>query len=530
MLGIVMFGLELAFAFLLQRFVASLGVMPSPATTFPSGALRRTTLIIATVGLARVVTVWLQARVDGRTIERFCHQLRVRFVARALSAPTVDSGPMLTFFHQRILNASLALRSFHQVVSFGLISFGLAAALFVMNPALTAALLCVAGVAYIPMRVMHLHLRATALTQASTFSKLMEKLSNALRNSTLIRAHNLQAAEQRRFEAYLGAYTNDIYQYLKVEGLAGAVGSLLVIVGIVGIAAAQGSSIALERALIVPYLYLFFRLSQQLGAATASLSKLAYTSPDFLHVMEWSLRRSDLPMLPHEDREPVVLRSAIGWTLRNVTFGYENQLPLFCDFDFSVAPGSLVHIAGPSGSGKTSLIALMTGEAVPSRGEVAVRINGAESSLDVRGDVLRTNVGYASAEPYLFAGTISENISYGLAAPPDDALVASMCALAECGFIDDLPDRLGHRIDELGHGLSTGQRQRVSLLRALLRRPRALILDEALSNVDRDTESRILANLNMLRPDCTILWVSHRPPVVRADNTVELHIETESVV
>ena len=213
-----------------------------------------------------------------------------------------------------------------------------------------------------------------------------------------------------------------------------------------------------------------------------------------------------------------------------MTFGYENQLPLFCNFDLSVAPGSLVHIAGPSGSGKTSLIALMTGEAVPSRGEVAVRINGAESSLDVRGDVLRTNVGYASAEPYLFAGTISENISYGLAATPDDALVASMCALAECGFIDDLPDRLGHRIDELGHGLSTGQRQRVSLLRALLRRPRALILDEALSNVDRDTESRILANLNMLRPDCTILWVSHRPPVVRADNTVELHIETESVV
>ncbi len=530
-LGIVMFGLELAFAFLLQRFVAGLGVMSSPAAGIsPAGALRNTTLLIASVGVARLVTVWSQARVDGRTIERFCHEFRVRFVARALSAPTVDSGPMLTFFHQRIMNASLALRSFHQAVAFGLISLGLAAALFVMNPALTAALLCVAGAAYIPMRIMHLRLRATAVTQVNTFSKLMEKLSNALRNSTLIRVHNLQALERSRFEAYLRAYTNDIYKYLRVEGLAGAVGSLLVIAGIIGIAAAQGSAIALERALIVPYLYLFFRLSQQLGAAAASLSKLAYTSPDFLHVMEWSRQATDLPELNRDDRQAVSLRSAIGWTLRDVTFGYENQAPLFSNFDFTVAPGSLVHIAGPSGSGKTSLIALMTGEAVPARGQVAVRINGAESALGAVCDVLRTNVGYAGAEPYLFAGTIYENITYGLPAPPDKALLASMSALAECGFIDDLPSGLHHAIDELGHGLSTGQRQRVSLLRALLRRPRALILDEALSNVDRETESRILANLNAERPDCTIVWVSHRSPRTRPDTTLELHVELESVV
>ncbi|MDQ3489399.1 MAG: ABC transporter ATP-binding protein/permease [Acidobacteriota bacterium] len=529
-LGIVMFGLELAFAFLLQRFVTSLGVMSSAiASSSPSGALRNTTLIIASVGLARVVTVWAQSRVDGRAMERFCHRLRVRFIASALSSSTIDSGPMLTFFHQRILNASLALRSFSQAVSFGIIALGLVLALAWMNAALTAALLCVVGMAYLPMRVMHRRLRATAVTQVNTFSKVMEKLSNALRNSTLIRVHNLQASEQRRFEEYLRAYTGDIHTYLRVEGLVGAGGSLLVIAGIIAIAAAQGSSIALERGLVVPYLYLFFRLSQQLGAAAASLNRLAYTSPDLLHVMDWSRQRNDPFDVPAARNQAIAMRSAVGWSLRGVTFGYRSQAPLFSDFHFNVAPGSLVHIAGPSGSGKTSLIALMTGEAAPSSGTVVVKSHGAESAVEAVRDQLRTHIGYASAEPYLFAGTIAENITYGLHSAPDQALLTSMTGLAECGFIHELPAGFDHLIDELGHGLSTGQRQRVSLLRALLRRPRALILDEALSNVDRDTESRILANLNALRPDCTIVWVSHRSPATRPDAILELHLDAERV-
>lgn len=73
------------------------------------------------------------------------------------------------------------------------------------------------------------------------------------------------------------------------------------------------------------------------------------------------------------------MRSALGWSLVDVTFGYGSHAPLYSHFDFTVAPGSLVHIAGPSGAGKTSLIALMTGEAVPSGGRVVVKINGCGS-------------------------------------------------------------------------------------------------------------------------------------------------------
>ena len=211
-----------------------------------------------------------------------------------------------------------------------------------------------------------------------------------------------------------------------------------------------------------------------------------------------------------------------------MTFGYAGQAPLFAGLNFQVVPGSLVHVSGPSGSGKTSLVALLMGEAVPASGTIELTAGGRWSPIGTSRSHLCAHLGYASAESYLFAGTLYDNVTYGLALPPDEDFLSRMTTLAECGFIEDFSGRFAHRIDELGQGMSTGQRQRLSLLRALLRRPRALILDEALSNVDAGTEARIVANLRTLRPQCTIIWVSHRPLASGADATLELQAAVEA--
>jgi ATP-binding cassette subfamily B multidrug efflux pump len=544
----VLFCLELAFAFLLQQFVSGIGAMPAAGSISGPGApraLARTTLLIAVVGLARIIVISTQALVDGRALERFCHRLRVEVLRRALASPAVDSGQTLTLFHHRILNASLALRSFHGVVSLGLIAVGLAAALFVMNGALTTALLLISVLAWIPMRVVHRRLRRTAIAQADTFSQLMTRLGNACRNLTLIRLHNLQDGEQRRFVQYLRDYTGDIDRYLTVESVMTAVGPLLVITGIVLIAAAQGTAFALERAIALPYLYLFVRLAQQLGMSAGAVGRLAYSAPDFLYVLDWWRGdRQPAALQAFRPAGPVVqafrpadsgnaapslqpIETAIGWSLRNVTFAYAKQSPLFSDFSAEIPGGSLVHIAGPSGSGKTSLMALITGEISEASGTVAVTFNRTASRVvDVCAQI-RNHIGYAGAEPYLFAGTLYQNVAYGLVHPPGEDALAAAAAVAECGFINDLPDGFAYEIDESGGGLSAGQRQRLSLLRALLRNPRALILDEALANLDHETEARILFSVAALRPGCTIVWVSHRPPAIAPDVTLALGAEVE---
>lgn len=533
LLALVLYGLELGFAFLLQQFIAQSGVLPAPVQGLGGigVTLPGTTLLIGVVGMARVGVTYAQTRIDGDAMESFNHGLRLDLIDRTLASRSVDTGETLTFFHHRILNASVGLRSIHQLVSQGVFTMGLAATLCVMNWQLSAALLAVASIAIVPMRVVHRHVRSTAAHQARTFTTLMAKLGNVFRNIALIRLYNLQGRERRQFEHHLRAYTRDIGHYLHADGLMNAVGPLFALAGIVTIGFAGASRFALDVALLVPFLYLFVRFAQQLGSCAGAAGRLSHALPDLRFIFDWWTRRRLRESTPTAASDDAIgpIEAAVGWALRDVTFGYPNQAPLFTSFDYQVTAGSLVQICGPSGSGKTSLVALLTGEVSPNSGTVEVIADGGRWPIELASDRLRDHLGYASAESYLFAGSLYDNLTYGLSESPDDDFVRRMSRLAECGFIGDLPGGFEHRIDELGQGLSTGQRQRLSLLRALLRHPRALVLDEALSNVDAETEARVLANLRTLRPHCTILWVSHRPLATQADAVVDLHVRLEAL-
>lgn len=527
-LALVSFCLELGFAFLLQQFVALTGVMPAPVPGIAGVrfTLTGTTLLIALAGTARVAVAYAQTRIDGGAMEAFNHRLRLDVIARSLSAPFANTGETLTTFHHRILNASVALRSIHQLVSQSLFALGLAAALFLMNGPLSLALLAIASLAIVPMRLVNAQVRRTSERQASTFSTVMTGLGNVLRNIALIRLHNLQDLEHRRFEERLRAYTRDISRVLHADGMMNALAPLFLLTGIVIIAVAQTSRVALDSALIIPFLYLFVRFAQQFGSLAGSVTRLAHGWQDLRFMFECWTKDSGAPALV--SRDAVVIESAVGWSLRNVTFGYPNQPPLVAGLDFDVPPGSLVQICGPSGSGKTSLVALMTGEATPDDGTIELISGDRRWPVERARTRLGDHLGYAGAEPYLFAGTLYDNVTYGLAADPDDDLLQRMTRVAECGFVDELPDRFAHRIDELGHGLSTGQRQRLALLRAILRQPRALILDDALSNVDAETEERILIGVRAHCPPCTIVWVSHRALAAPADATLDLQVRVEA--
>ncbi len=132
-------------------------------------------------------------------------------------------------------------------------------------------------------------------------------------------------------------------------------------------------------------------------------------------------------------------------------------------------------------------------------------------------------VGYVGAESFLIDGTVRENLLYGVHRTPGDAELADALRKAECGFIDDLPNRLEHRLTEQGAGLSSGQKQRLSLARAMLRRPGVLVLDEATANLDSATEEKLVDTLTELKGGMTIVAVTHRPALLRlADQVLTL--------
>lgn len=196
---------------------------------------------------------------------------------------------------------------------------------------------------------------------------------------------------------------------------------------------------------------------------------------------------------PEPDAAPGVERGAVE--LRGVSFAYPGKAPVFEGLSLTLRPGEKVALFGASGSGKSTLVQLLFGLRTPGAGEV--RVGG--------------GLGYAGAEPFLVHASAEENLRYGNPDAAPDA-VARAAALARAdAFLQALPQGYATVIGGRGLSLSDGQRQRIGLARLFLRAPDVLVLDEATSGLDLDTEARVRENLWAAFADRTVLVVSHRP-------------------
>jgi ABC-type multidrug transport system fused ATPase/permease subunit len=198
-------------------------------------------------------------------------------------------------------------------------------------------------------------------------------------------------------------------------------------------------------------------------------------------------------------------RAALGVVAENVEYGHRDGRPVLSGCSLEVRAGEVVALVGPTGCGKTTLCELLAGLDRPDRG--VVRIGGVDLTTVGRED-LRATVALVFQESFLFADSIAQNISLG--AHVDDDAVRWAARVAQVAtFVESLPGGYGTVIGERGVTLSGGQRQRIALARALVRRPRFLLLDDATSAVDATVESRILHGLRA-ELDMTTLIVAHR--------------------
>ena len=192
---------------------------------------------------------------------------------------------------------------------------------------------------------------------------------------------------------------------------------------------------------------------------------------------------------------------------RNVTFSYETGKPVLADLNFDVAPGEMIGLAGHSGAGKSTLINLICRFYDVENG--AILIDG-KNIRDVKLKSLRDQIGVVLQDPFLFNGTVAENIAYGNpGASLDEVVIASKAANAH-EFILGFPEGYDTQVGERGIRVSGGERQRLSIARAILREPRILILDEATASVDTQTESQIQEAMERLVKGRTTFAIAHR--------------------
>ncbi len=189
--------------------------------------------------------------------------------------------------------------------------------------------------------------------------------------------------------------------------------------------------------------------------------------------------------------------------LENVTFNYKEAAPVLNGLNLRVAPGEKVAVFGTSGTGKSTLVQLLFGLRKPHTGRVSVGTGS-------RGRSLHDTLGYTSSDPFLLHASVRENLSYGNPNITTEKMLEA-ARLAEANkFILSLPEGFDTVIGGRGHSLSDGQRQRLGLARLFLADPDVLVLDEAFSAMDPETESRVRANLFSAFADRAVLAISHR--------------------
>ncbi len=205
---------------------------------------------------------------------------------------------------------------------------------------------------------------------------------------------------------------------------------------------------------------------------------------------------------------------------RNVSFSYEGAQPALREVSMSAEPGQMIGLCGKSGAGKSTLVNLLCRFYDVTEGQILI------DGIDVRDfDVkfLRRQIGLVLQEPYLFHGTIADNIRYGNAEASEEAVISAARAANAHDFIVGFPDGYDTLVGERGQSLSGGERQRISIARAILHNPRILILDEATSSVDTETEREIQQALNRLVEGRTTFAIAHRlSTLTSADRLVVL--------
>ncbi len=386
--------------------------------------------------------------------------------------------------------------------------------MFIISPPLTFyALLPMPLLAVSVFFVAHMvHTRSEALQQQ--YSRLTSRVQEALSGIRVLKAYTREAGEAVAFEKESDHYRARTLDLAKVDAAWRPV--FLLIVGLSQIIVVWiGGRLVVEGAItignIVEYIIYVALMTWPVASIGFVITMVQRASASMIRLNHILDAVPEIADGEQTDWRLTEIEGALAFD--HVFFRYEEDGPwVLEDVSFEVPAGATLAVVGRTGAGKTTLVEMIPRLLDPTRG--AVRIDG----HDVRTlplETLRGAIGYVTQDVFLFSDTVADNIAFGV-------VEADAQAVEEAAFDADLlenvrafPEGFGTFVGERGITLSGGQKQRTSIARALIHRPRLLILDDALSAVDTSTESRILSRLRRHYGRRTVVIVSHRISAVQ---------------
>jgi subfamily B ATP-binding cassette protein MsbA len=362
--------------------------------------------------------------------------------------------------------------------------------------------------------------------RAKINAEVTGRLTESLGGVRVVKGYHAEAREHAVFAAGLERLLQNVFRTLTASSLLGLSSAMLM--GVVGaIVMLLGSRQILAGRLTLGG---FFTYTMFLGYLAAPLFQVVGIGTQITEALAGLERTREVLNEHPEDEDPkrTLHLGRIDGEIefRDVTFGYTKDKPVLHAISFQASPGTLTALVGSSGSGKSTIISLLAAFHSPQIGQVLV--DGSDLSA-VRLDSYRSQLGVVLQDSFLFDGTIRENVAFSRP-QADEEQIMEACRIARVDeFADNFEGGYDTIIGERGVKLSGGQRQRLSIARAILADPRILILDEATSSLDSESEAIIQSGLAYLMRGRTTFVIAHRLSTIRRADQI-LVVEAGRVV
>ena len=395
------------------------------------------------------------------------------------------------------------------------------------HPRLTTTTLAVVPVVIAAAFGFGRRLRRASTGVQDKVAEAMASADEAFSQIRTVQSFHREAEETRRYSAHLSDVVVAAVRRAKLRAMFFGIVGFIAFAGVVAVLW-EGGQLVLDGALTPGALVSFLLYAITVAAAVGSLASLFGSYQEALGAASRVFELLDTTATVAEPAKPITLAKPVRGDvlIDGVSFGYASDMPgILHDVTLHIAPGEVVALVGPSGAGKTTIASLLPRFWDVTAGRITL------DGIDIR-DLsfadLRGSIGMVPQEPALFSGTIRENIAYARPddpgpRPTEEEIITAARAAHAWEFIERLPEKLDTRVGERGVKLSGGQRQRLAIARVFLKNPAVVVLDEATSSLDNESERAVESAMEDLLRDRSTLIIAHRLSTVRrADRVVVL--------
>lgn len=505
---------SVASAFASQRLIDSAVAVDFKAA-FSSG------IVMVCFVLSSLLFSALATLLSVRTLEAFSNHMRQRMFEQIsktewLYISQYHSGDLLTRLTSDIgMVANGVINIVPQIVSLGVQLVVAFFALCYYDIYLAIFTFALSPVTIIFSRIVGRKLKHLQIKIQESESKYRSYIQEIIENITIIKSFRLE----EKSKGNIGNLHRERMKWVIKRNTTGVIASSILGVGYWAgyfLAFAWGTVRLAKKASSYGTMTAFLLLVEQIQDPFIGLSR---TLPQVIAMFASAERLIEIEELQKEkDYEKLPIPYSVGIQFKGVSFAYKKEVPILHEISFAIESGDTIGLIGFSGEGKTTLIRILLALVYPDKGNVLfVDSYGKEYESST---ATRDWIAYVPQSNILFSGTIIENIRYGCLDASEDDIIQAAKAACAWEFINELPDGLHTFIGENGVGLSEGQAQRIAITRALIRKVPLLILDEATSSLDADTETKILESIGSLDGLRTCIFITHRESVLKICNRV----------